>query len=187
MEQQKSNKTLILIIVAIVIFLLIIGLVIYFVYFLTKRSFENLSQPTSPPVQKVESPTPALSESITNTFITTVISETGEPEDIGLASFAFDMEPLTVVAELSTNAPAQNFEAKWFYLGATPGINFYSQQPTQSPSGKYLTTSLHFAQLAGDIINYQPMSNTFPLGEYRLDWYADSQKITSTTFTVLGQ
>ncbi len=190
MEEQKSNKSLIILVIVLGVFAL--GLVGYLVYFLRWQQEEETS-PLPQPVQTTVIPTATpkeesdLSETITKTFITTTTDASGEPQDIGLASFALDQEPLMVVAEINTEISPSNFEARWTYLDAAGPLNFYTELPKETLSGKYLTSSLMLNQLTSDIKTFQSIENTYPTGNYKVDWYVTGKKVTTTNFVVSGQ
>ncbi len=185
MEQQKSNKSLIILVIVLGVFIL--GLVGYLVYYLGKQRGEEIS-PTSTPVQtSTPNEESDLSKTIIKTFITTTTDAGGEPQDIGLGSFALDQEPLMAVAEIDTEISPSNFEARWAYLDAAGPLNFYTELPKETLSGKYLTSSLMLNQLSSDIKTFQSVENTYPTGNYKVDWYVTGKKVATTNFVVSGQ
>lgn len=180
MEQPKYRIDLI--ILTILAIIVIIGLIIYMIII----SLEKPAEPITTPDQVTESPTKTPNDLILKTFITTVYIG-GEPEDINLASFAQDQEPLLAAAQIDPLETNILFQAKWYYLEAGPELNFYDEEPQKSPSSQFIISSLRFNQLDEKIQKYQTLPNTFPTGKYRIDWLADNQKITHTEFFVSGQ
>lgn len=184
-EQKESTKkgSTGLIIALVVIFVVLggLGTAAYFGCKYFKNVFEESFK------ENQDSEDIASNELIEKTFITTTY-EDGKPKDIGLGSFSAEAPYLLVVAELSRfGSSTDEFRVKWFYIPFSGETPFYTEALTDWQDRDWLVSSVDIDMVPANLVPYQTLSNTFPVGEYRAEWYNGTEYLAETEFIVSGQ
>ncbi len=181
LKTQKGSNGLIIVLVIIFVVLGGLGAAGYFGY----QYFKNVFEDTMEEVQDSEDDD--TDKLIEKTFITTTYKD-GRPKDIDLGSFSAEVPYLLVVAELSRSGSATDeFRVKWFYNPFSKETPFYTEALTDWRDRKWIASSVDIGMVPANLVPYQTYSDTFPVGEYKAEWYNGTEFLAETEFIVSGQ